>query len=128
MLRLGGQGIDRRRHVLAFARHDRIARQELDVELHVQTSLDDAVERGHRYVACSALDLAYVAAGRFDIYWERNLSPWDIAPGILLVREAGGYVSDCDGQDAMLIKGHIAAGNETLHKELLKLLKEAGKL
>lgn len=82
---------------------------------------------GLRRFGSAALDLAYVAAGRFDIYWERDLSPWDIAPGILLVREAGGYVTDCDGQDAMLLKGHIAAGNETLHKELLKILKVAGK-
>jgi myo-inositol-1(or 4)-monophosphatase len=82
---------------------------------------------GLRRFGSAALDLAYVAAGRFDIYWERDLAPWDIAPGILLVREAGGYVTDCDGQEAMLIKGSIAAGNETLHKELLKLLKEADK-
>jgi myo-inositol-1(or 4)-monophosphatase len=82
---------------------------------------------GLRRFGSAALDLAYVAAGRFDIYWERDLSPWDMAPGILLVREAGGYVSDCDGKDAMLVKGHIAAGNETMHKELLNLLKEADK-
>jgi myo-inositol-1(or 4)-monophosphatase len=82
---------------------------------------------GLRRFGSAALDFAYVAAGRFDIYWERDLSPWDMAPGILLVREAGGYVSDCDGLDAMLIKGSIAAGNETLHKELLKILKDAGR-
>jgi len=82
---------------------------------------------GLRRFGSAALDLAFVAAGRFDIYWERNLSPWDMAAGILLVREAGGYVTDCDGQDAMMTKGHILAGNDTMHKELLKTLKEAGK-
>ena len=82
---------------------------------------------GLRRFGSAALDLAFVAAGRFDIYWERNLSPWDMAAGILLVREAGGYVTDCDGQDAMLIKGHILAGNDIMHRELLKTLKEAGK-
>jgi myo-inositol-1(or 4)-monophosphatase len=82
---------------------------------------------GLRRFGSAALDLAFVAAGRFDIYWERNLSPWDMAAGLLLVREAGGYVTDCDGQDAIFTKGHIAAGNDTLHRELLKLLKEAGK-
>jgi myo-inositol-1(or 4)-monophosphatase len=68
-----------------------------------------------------------VAAGRFDIYWERNLSPWDMAAGILIVREAGGYVTDLEGHDAMFARGHISAGNETLHKELLTILKSAAK-
>jgi myo-inositol-1(or 4)-monophosphatase len=81
---------------------------------------------GLRRFGSAALDLAFVAAGRFDIFWERNLSPWDMAAGILLVREAGGYVSDCDGTDAMFAKGHICAGNETLQKELLAILKRAG--
>ncbi|MBZ0141197.1 MAG: inositol monophosphatase, partial [Pseudorhodoplanes sp.] len=68
-----------------------------------------------------------VAAGRFDIYWERNISPWDIAAGAVLVREAGGYVSDLDDRDAMFAKGHVVAGNETLHRELLQTLKQATK-
>ena len=50
-----------------------------------------------------------------------------MAAGILLVREAGGFVTDLDGGDAILTKGHIAAGNDTMHRELLRLLKEAGK-
>ena len=52
---------------------------------------------GLRRFGAAALDLAYVAAGRFDVYWERNLSPWDMAAGILMVREAGGFVTDLDG-------------------------------
>jgi myo-inositol-1(or 4)-monophosphatase len=82
---------------------------------------------GLRRFGAAALDLAWVAAGRFDAYWERDLSPWDMAAGIILVREAGGFVSDLDGHDAILTKGHIAAGNDTMHRELLKLLKAAGK-
>jgi myo-inositol-1(or 4)-monophosphatase len=82
---------------------------------------------GLRRFGAAALDLAWIAAGRFDAYWERDLSPWDMAAGIILVREAGGFVTDLDGHDAILTKGHIAAGNETMHRELLKLLKEAGK-
>ena len=78
---------------------------------------------GLRRFGSAALDLAFIAAGRFDLYWERNLQSWDMAAGILIVREAGGYVSDCDGNDAMLTKGHIVAGNETLQKDLLKILK-----
>ena len=82
---------------------------------------------GLRRYGAATLDLAWVAAGRLDCYWERDLSPWDLAAGILLVREAGGFVSDCDGHDAMLTKGEIVAGNDTMHGELLRLLKEAAK-
>ena len=82
---------------------------------------------GLRRYGAAALDLAWVAAGRLDAYWERDLSPWDIAAGSLLVREAGGFVTDLDGGDAIFTKGQIAAGNDTMHHELLRLLKEAGK-
>jgi myo-inositol-1(or 4)-monophosphatase len=80
---------------------------------------------GLRRYGSATLDLAWVAAGRLDAYWERNLSPWDMAAGILLVREAGGFVSDADGGDAILAKGAIVAGNETMHGELIRLLREA---
>jgi myo-inositol-1(or 4)-monophosphatase len=80
-----------------------------------------------RRFGAASLDLAWVAAGRFDAYWERDLSPWDLAAGILLVREAGGFVSDLDGGEGILTKGNIAAGNETMHRELLRLMKEAAK-
>ena len=82
---------------------------------------------GLRRFGAATLDLAWVAAGRFDAYWERDLSPWDIAAGVLLVREAGGFVSDHDGRDGILAKGEVAAGNDTMHRELLRLLKAAGK-
>ena len=74
----------------------------------------------------AALDLAWVAAGRFDGFWERNLPPWDMAAGIVILREAGGYVSDADGKERMLDTGSIVAGNETIHRKLLKLLEDAG--
>jgi myo-inositol-1(or 4)-monophosphatase len=80
---------------------------------------------GLRRFGSAALDLAWVAAGRVDAYWERDISPWDIAAGLLLVREAGGFVSDVDGKDTMMQTGSIVAGNETMHHELLKLLKGA---
>jgi myo-inositol-1(or 4)-monophosphatase len=81
---------------------------------------------GLRRFGAAALDLAWVAAGRFDAIWERDLAAWDMAAGLLLVREAGGYVTDLDGGDAMLEKGHIVAGNEAIHAALLKLLKASG--
>jgi myo-inositol-1(or 4)-monophosphatase len=80
---------------------------------------------GLRRFGAAALDLAWVAAGRLDGYWERNLAPWDMAAGIALVREAGGFVTDLQGGDAMLANGSIVAGNETIQRELLKALKEA---
>jgi len=80
---------------------------------------------GLRRFGAATLDLAWVAAGRLDAYWEREISPWDMAAGLLLVREAGGFVTDLDGGDAMLSKGHIIAGNETIHRELLRLLRAA---
>ena len=82
---------------------------------------------GVRRMGSAALDLAYVAAGRFDAYWESNLAAWDIAAGIVLVREAGGFVSDLNGRDTMLATGGIVAGNEILSRKLGDLLKKAGK-
>ena len=80
-----------------------------------------------RRLGSAALDLAYVACGRADIYWERSLHTWDLAAGILLVREAGGYVSDVDGGSDPLAAGSIACGNEILHRELLGLLRQANR-
>ena len=80
---------------------------------------------GIRRFGSAALDLAYVAAGRFDGFWERGLQPWDIAGGIVLVREAGGIVSDMNGGADMLANGSVLASNEYLHPQLLKLLKGA---
>jgi len=80
---------------------------------------------GLRRFGAAALDLAFVAAGRFDGYWERDLSPWDMAAGVIMVREAGGFVTDLDSGEAMFAKGHIIAGNETMHRQLQAMLKAA---
>jgi myo-inositol-1(or 4)-monophosphatase len=86
-----------------------------------------AVTSGVRRFGSAALDLAYVAAGRYDAFWEHDLAPWDLAAGILLVREAGGVVSDLDGGGRVLESGGVLASNEQLHPQFLKLLKEAGR-
>ncbi len=78
---------------------------------------------GLRRFGAASLDLAAVAAGRLDGYWERNLQPWDLAAGILMVREAGGTVSGMMGNDDALITGDVICGNETIHSELVKVLK-----
>ena len=82
---------------------------------------------GIRRLGAAALDLAYVAAGRFDGFWERGLEPWDVAAGIVLVREAGGLVSDMDGGQEMLDCGHIVAANDGLHAPLQALLQSAAR-
>ncbi|MCT8997926.1 inositol monophosphatase family protein [Chelativorans intermedius] len=77
---------------------------------------------GIRRLGAASLDLAYVAAGRFDGFWEDALSPWDIAAGILMIREAGGFVTDRKGGHEMLSTGSVVAGNEAIHRALLKVL------
>jgi len=77
---------------------------------------------GIRRFGSAALDLAWVAAGRLDGYWEENLNFWDIAAGILLVREAGGFVSDFRGGEAGIARGEVLAGNAALHSRLHKLV------
>jgi myo-inositol-1(or 4)-monophosphatase len=84
-----------------------------------------ATTSGVRRPGSAALDLAYVAAGRFDGFWEFGLQPWDIAAGILLVREAGGYVTDMAGGSEMLKSGDVIAANDHLQAPLAKLLKDA---
>ena len=82
---------------------------------------------GLRRFGAAALDLAWVAAGRFDGYWERNLSSWDMAAGMVLVREAGGFVSDIAGGGKIFETRDIIAGNDYIHRELVKILKPIGK-
>lgn len=76
-----------------------------------------------RRLGAAALDLCYVAAGRYDAYWERGIKSWDIAAGMIMVKEAGGFTSDCDGGPDMLTKGTICAGNEAIQAALLNLIK-----
>ncbi|HLI13563.1 MAG TPA: inositol monophosphatase family protein [Alphaproteobacteria bacterium] len=80
---------------------------------------------GIRRLGTASLDLAYVAAGRLDGFWEFGLKPWDIAAGILLVREAGGYVTEIDGGRNVLASGNVLACNDKLHRPLGDLLRRA---
>ncbi len=80
------------------------------------------VSAGIRRFGAAALDLAYVAAGRFDGFWESGLHAWDIAAGILLVREAGGFVSEIEGGTDMLGSGSVLAANDHLHRPLGDIL------
>lgn len=80
--------------------------------------------RAVRRVGAAALDLAYVAAGRFDGYWEEKLAPWDIAAGLLLVEEAGGRLTDYGGGRVVLRAGRVVATNGRIHEALLAALQE----
>jgi myo-inositol-1(or 4)-monophosphatase len=77
---------------------------------------------GIRRMGAASLDLAYVAAGRYDGFWEMNLKSWDIAAGILLIQEAGGFVSDFKGGNSMLESGNIVCGSPKVFKPLLQIV------
>jgi myo-inositol-1(or 4)-monophosphatase len=86
-----------------------------------------AATSGVRRLGAAALDLAYVAAGRYDGFWEFGLFPWDIAAGLLLVREAGGFVSDLTGGQTMMTSGDVLAANGHLHLPLAAMIREAAR-
>jgi myo-inositol-1(or 4)-monophosphatase len=90
-----------------------------------QFSLVAAGTAGIRRAGAAALDLASVACGRFDAFWELTLAPWDVAAGILLVKEAGGVVTDLDGAPARPIGGALVAGNPAMHAWLLQTVRRA---
>jgi len=95
--------------------------QHLDIYLETFKALfpDTA---GIRRPGSAALDLAYLAAGRLDGFWEIGLSPWDIAAGVLLVKEAGGMVGDFSGGDEYLKTGNVIAGNPYVYEDIVKRL------
>lgn len=76
-----------------------------------------------RRFGSAALDLSYIAAGRIDGYWERNLKPWDAAAGALIVKEAGGFVTSIENDDNPVYSGSLVAGNQQVHSELRKIIK-----
>lgn len=94
---------------------------------HFMQELDAVTQStaGVRRFGSASLDLAWVAAGRYEGYWEHSIKPWDMAAGIVMVREAGGYVSDLDGKADMMSNGDILACNDHLHVKLLGLLTQA---
>jgi myo-inositol-1(or 4)-monophosphatase len=103
-----------------------IGRGDFDVAGQELSAIQPQVA-GLRRFGAAALDLAWVAAGRLDGYWERNLSSWDMAAGMVLVREAGGFVTDIEGGDKIFETRDIIAGNDYIHRELVKILKPIGK-
>jgi myo-inositol-1(or 4)-monophosphatase len=76
---------------------------------------------GLRRAGAASIDLAYTACGRYDGFWELGLSRWDIAAGVLLIREAGGVVTDLTGGDAYLASGDVLAAGSGLHARMLEV-------
>ncbi|OGT46512.1 MAG: inositol monophosphatase [Gammaproteobacteria bacterium RIFCSPHIGHO2_12_FULL_41_20] len=76
-----------------------------------------------RRLGAATLDLAYVACGRLDGFWELGLKPWDIAAGVLLIKEAGGLITDLHGGDDFFSKGDVIAGNATILRQMLKIIR-----
>ncbi len=103
-----------------------IGRGDLELSRAEMTAIQSRVAGLRRFGAAS-LDMAFVAAGRLDGYWERNLHPWDMAAGTILIREAGGVVTGINGDDDALTTGNVVCGNEYVHGELVKILKPLGK-
>lgn len=88
--------------------------------------LDVVIERssGIRRLGSAAIDLAYVSCGKVEGYYEADLNPWDLAAGILLVKEAGGIATDFDGGSAILTKGSVIAGNAIIQEELQQVIRQ----
>ena len=100
-------------------------RRETDNNNYAEFCRLTHLSQGVRRSGSAALDLAYVAAGRLDGFWERGLQPWDMAAGAILIEEAGGRVSSYTGDRLDLTAGRIIATNDLLHQELITALKTA---
>ena len=99
-------------------------RGDYDLDTYLET-MRALVPRsaGVRRAGAAALDLAYVAAGRLDGFWEFGLEPWDMAAGVLLIREAGGMVTDADGDEHYMESGNIITGTPKVLRELVRVIK-----
>lgn len=103
---------------IPFVMHEAKATVEFQRSMEILMPLVAGVRR----FGAASLDLAYVAAGRFDGFWERPLKPWDMAAGIVLVREAGGYTCDLQGGDDILGTGSVLVANQALYQPLKDLM------
>src|SRR6185436_16152448 len=98
-------------------------RRHLNINIHFYHQLAMATH-GVRRAGSAALDLAYVACGRLDAFWEFGLNPWDMAAGTLLIEEAGGRVSDMKNGPMSLRGPHLLADNGLIHDEVIALFDE----
>jgi myo-inositol-1(or 4)-monophosphatase len=129
----GGAWLDDKKRLRVAARRH-LADTVIATGINARGTANDALElrqlaqiapatAGIRRTGSASTDLAWLAAGRIDGYWEAQLSPWDVAPGWLLLREAGGTMTDYAGAGGSIWNGEVVAGNETIQGQLLKLIK-----
>ncbi len=97
--------------------------KEREIALKEYDKFSSSVDVPVRKMGSASLDMAYVAAGRFDGMWQRNLNYWDIAAGIIIIKEAGGFVTDFNGNDTYIEKKTILATNSRINKEMIEVLK-----
>jgi myo-inositol-1(or 4)-monophosphatase len=95
--------------------------QNVNIHFYYQLSM---ISHGIRRAGAAAIDFAYVACGRLEAFWEFKLQPWDMAAGILIVREAGGTVSDMFGRPVDLYGPHVVADNSNIHAELMQTFQD----
>ena len=95
--------------------------QNVNIHFYYQLAM---LSHGVRRAGAAALDLAYVAAGRLDAFWEFSLNPWDMAAGVLLIREAGGVCTDMHGDPMSLRGAHVLADNGIVHDQIVELFAE----
>ena len=128
-----GAWLDERKR-LRVAGRKHLAESIVSTGIKVTGTANDALElrqlgqiapatAGIRRTGSASTDLAWLAAGRFDGFWEARLAPWDVAPGWLLLREAGGTMTDYSGGAGSIWNGEVVAGNETIQGQLLKIIK-----
>jgi myo-inositol-1(or 4)-monophosphatase len=122
--RLAVSGVDDPKRALVGTGFPFRQLENLDAYLRQFAAVTRAVS-GIRRAGSAALDLADVAAGRLDAFWEQTLAPWDVAAGVLLVREAGGLVTTFEETEDVLQHGSIVAGNPVMHRWLMGLLGQA---
>ena len=108
---------------IIFTGGPRLNSKERELALREYNNFSSKVLIPIRKLGSAALDMAYVAAGRCDGFWQRNLNYWDIAAGIILIREAGGYVADIEGNQNFLNNKTVLATNSKISEEMIKLLK-----
>lgn len=129
----GGAWLDERKR-LRVANRKHLADAVVGTGIKVTGTSADAVHlkqlgqiapavAGIRRTGSATIDLAWLAAGRFDGFWEASLKPWDVAAGALMLREAGGTMTDYAGAGGSVWNGQVVAGNETIQGQLLKLIK-----
>ena len=108
---------------IIFTGGPKISAKDRELSLKEYNKFSTKILTPIRKMGSASLDLAYVAAGRCDGFWQRNLNYWDIAAGVILVKEAGGYITDFDGKNEYIKNKNILATNSLINEEMIEVLK-----